>query len=502
MNRAIPATNGCPHKKLARNGGLSDKLVERLVGAVEGSRRLGPSGIIVAIDAVAREAMLFAAIGFLLGSIDDLAVDFAWLWSRTVRRDPTLPATLDTYDRAAPRHIAIFVAAWDEAVVIGLMLRASLARFDHPDYRIHVGTYPNDRATIAAVADVAADDPRIRLVIGPDDGPTTKAGCLNTLWQALLRDEALGGARAAAIVLHDAEDVVHPGELRVFDALIGDYAVVQLPVLPLVDRDARLVSGHYADEFAEGHARSMVVRQMLGAGLPLAGVGCAIDRAVLERVAAARGGDPFDADSLTEDYELGLRIAALGGRGALARVRERRGGPLVAVRAFFPATLDAAVRQKARWMTGIALAGWDRIGWSTALDWREHWMRMRDRRAPVAVLVLAVAYLALVAWGASLIVHGATGHGALAMPPAMGVLLRINAALLVWRLASRALFTGRAYGWREAAWSVPRAFVGNLIALLAARRAMVAYVRSLRGTALIWDKTRHVFPDDIAQADR
>ena len=463
---------------------------------------MGTDAIILGIDAVAREAMLFAAIGFLIGGLDDLAIDVAWLWARGVRRDGAPPKMLDRYDRAAPRRIAVFVAAWDESAVIGQMLRASLARFDHPDYRIHVGTYPNDRATIAAVADVAADDPRVRLVVGPDDGPTTKAGCLNTLWRALLREEAREGSRAAAIVLHDAEDVVHPGELRLFDALIGDYAVVQLPVLPLVDRGARLVSGHYADEFAEGHARSMVVRQMLGAGLPLAGVGCAIERGLLERVAAARGGDPFDAESLTEDYELGLRIAALGGRGVLARVRERAGGSLVAVRAYFPATLDTAVRQKARWMTGIALAGWDRIGWSKPLDWREHWMRMRDRRAPLAVLVLAVAYLALVAWGASLIVHGATGQGALAVPPAMVVLLRVNAALLVWRLASRALFTGRAYGWGEAAWSLPRAFVGNLIALLAARRAMVAYVRSLRGTALIWDKTRHVFPDDIAQADR
>ena len=461
---------------------------------------MGAGGIIVAIDAVAREAMLFAAFGFLLGGLDDLAIDLAWLWTRLSRRGVGLPATLDLYPVRSPRRIAVFVAAWDEAAVIGAMLRASLARFDHPDYRLYVGTYPNDRATITAVAEVAADDPRVRLVIGPEDGPTTKAGCLNTLWRALLREEAQGGPRAVAVVLHDAEDVVHPGELRVFDALIGEYAVVQLPVLPLVDRGAKLVSGHYADEFAEGHARTMVVRQMLGAGLPLAGVGCAIERAMLERVAAARGGAPFDADSLTEDYELGLRIASAGGRGVLARVRERAGGPLVAVRAYFPATVDAAVRQKARWMTGIALAGWDRIGWGAALDWREHWMRMRDRRAPIAVLVLAIAYLALVAWGVSIVAHGVGGGGALDIPAPMILLLRINAGLLVWRLLSRALLTGRAYGWREAAWSLPRAIVGNYIALLAARRAMVGYVRSLRGAALTWDKTRHVFPD-IARID-
>lgn len=151
-------------------------------------------------------------------------------------------------------------------------------------------------------------------------------------------------------------------------------------------------------------------------------------------------------------------------------------------------------------MTGIALAGWDRIGWGAARDWREHWMRMRDRRSPLAVLVLTVAYVALVAWGISLLAHALAG-GAFAVAGPMAVLLRLNAGLLAWRVASRMAFTGAAYGWREALWSVPRAFVGNLVALLAARRAMVAYVRSLRGAALMWDKTRHVFPEDVAGLD-
>lgn len=462
---------------------------------------MGEEWVIAALDAVARETMLFAAIGFLVGGVDDLAIDVAWLWTRLWRGAERLPDTLDGYSLQEPRRIAVFVAAWDEAGVIGAMLRASLARFDHPDYRIYVGTYPNDLATIAAVAAVAADDARVRLVIGPKDGPTTKADCLNALWAALLRDECSEQIRVAAIELHDAEDMVHPAELRVIDALIGRYAAVQLPVLPLVDGKARLVSGHYADEFAEAHGKNLVVRQALGAGLPLAGVGCAIERGMLERIAAARGGVPFDADSLTEDYELGLHIAGLGGRGAFARVREKRRGPLVAVRAYFPATLETAVRQKSRWMTGIALAGWDRMGWARPFDLHEHWMRMRDRRAPISVLILAIAYVALVAWGASLLGHALLDGGALRLSDPMAGLLRVNAALLLWRLASRAAFTGADYGWREAAWSVPRAFVGNLIALLAARRAMVAYIASLRGTALRWDKTQHTFPD-LAQVDQ
>jgi len=33
--------------------------------------------------------------------------------------------------------------------------------------------------------------------------------------------------------------------------------------------------------------------------------------------------------------------------------------------------------------------------------------------------------------------------------------------------------------------------VANLIAILAGRRALLAYVRSLKGAKPVWDKTRH-----------
>ncbi|MEG3181443.1 glycosyl transferase family protein [Sphingomonas sp. LT1P40] len=446
--------------------------------------------VLLVIDAIAREAMLFAAIGFLIGGIDDLAVDLAYLWCRICNWfRPEPPRALD---KPAGR-IAIFIAAWDESAVIGQMLRATLARYDYPDYRLYVGVYPNDTATIAIVEAVAAIDARVRPVIGLNPGPTTKADCLNSLWRTLLDDESREG-EAHAVVLHDAEDLVHPDELRVFAAYLTDHAAVQVPVLPLPDPRSPLISGHYLDEFATAHTVHLAVRETLRAGIPFAGVGCAIDRKMLARIADARGGDPFDDTSLTEDYELGLTVAALGGRTKLARVRDGD-GELVAVRAYFPAALSAAVRQKARWMTGIALAGWDRVGWGRAGAIGDHWMRMRDRRATLAIPVLAIAYLALVAWGLSLAGHGVT---ATAMPlpeGAMRWLLGINAVLLGWRVLCRALCTGRAHGWRQAALSVPRIFVANLVALLAARRALKIYWPTLDGKRPHWEKTAHHFPD-------
>ncbi|MES2095244.1 MAG: glycosyl transferase family protein [Pseudomonadota bacterium] len=446
-----------------------------------------------AIDGAARECMMLACVGFLVGGIDDLALDLVYWWNRVrLHADLRVPDLVLTCNR----RLAIFVPAWDESDVIAAMLATTVTRFGDDDFRIYVGAYPNDSATIDAIAAVAERDPRIRLVVNPAAGPTTKADCLNRLWQALRREEAAEDWQAAAIVFHDAEDLVHRDELRVYRALLGKYQVVQLPVMPLVDPQSRLVAGHYIDEFAEAHGKQMVARGALGAPIPLAGVGCAIDRDVIGRVAAARRDAPFDADSLTEDYELGLLTATLGARQIFARVRDEAGG-LVAVAEYFPGTIDAAVRQKARWMAGIALNGWDRVGWGRASDWRDHWMRMRDRRAPLAVLVLLAAYAALVVWGLSLTIH-AFEHSAMPQPDAaMQTLLRINAGQLLWRLAMRMLFTARAYGPIEALLSLPRAIVANFIAMLAARRALWAYVAAFDGRRPRWDKTAHRFPTGL-----
>lgn len=456
--------------------------------------------VIAGIDAVAREAMLFAAIWFLAGGIDDLMVDLVYGWRR-LRIWWDGPAAQESVtDAAVPGRIAVFVAAWDEAAVIGNMLRTALARFDYPDYRIYVGTYPNDRATIDAVARVAEHDRRIRLVIGPRPGPTTKADCLNALWRALLRDEARDGATVLAVALHDAEDVVHPLELRVFAHELMRHEAVQLPVVPLRSAGSPLVSGHYLDEFAEAHGKQMLVRQTLRAGLPFAGVGCAIRRDMIGRIAETRGGVPFDQLSLTEDYELGLTVSAMGGRTVFARVAEAPGKPPVAVRAYFPDRFDAAARQKGRWMTGIALAGWDRTGWGRAGAFGDHWMRMRDRRAILEIPVLATAYLALAMWAASLGAHLIARSSPPHHPAWIGWLLVVNFALLGWRIAVRALFVARAYGWREACWAPARLAVGNAVALAAARRAIFAYVRMLGGSVPKWDKTAHHFPDDPERA--
>lgn len=450
------------------------------------------------LSRVAAELALFAGVGFLLFGINDLLVDLIY-FVRAIWRALTVYTRYPrAFASALPAKgdeelIALLVPAWDESGVIAAMLRATLSRLQYVNYRIFVGYYRNDPATAAAIASVA--DPRIEPVEVEADGPTTKADCLNHLYDALIAWEVESGRSAAAVVLHDAEDVVHPLELKVFDSLIDRAAVIQLPVLPLPDRHSRWIAGHYCDEFAEAHVKELVVREAVGASVPLAGVGCAVARKAIARLAAMQDGKPFAGSSMTEDYEVGLRIGALGLKTMFVRLPARAGERgVVASRGHFPSTLGCAIRQKARWLGGIALAGWDRLGWSGGLG--ERWMRLRDRRGPLAALLLVAAYSAAFLWSQIWLAEalGAPIHARL--DPLLVSLLIVNAWLLAWRVLMRACFTAWVYGAGEGLRSIPRLVVGNVIAMLAAGRALALH---LGGGATRWDKTRHIFPAELPQ---
>lgn len=439
------------------------------------------------------EALLLVALIVAINGVDDLLIDALYLWRR---RWPPPPPALQW--PSPPTRFAIIVPAWDESAVISDMLTCLLARMAWPDYRVFVGLYPNDPDGIAAVAAVADD--RVTAVINPRAGPTTKADCLNLLWQAVQDEEAASGRRFDAIVLHDAEDVVDGRELALMAAALPGHAMVQLPVRPLSDPASLWVSGHYIDEFAESHAKDLVVRQWLGAALPSAGVGVAFDRAMLGRIAAAASGRPFAEASLTEDYELGMRIHAAGGRALF--LRWWGDGDLVATAEYFPARFGDAVRQKARWISGIALTGWDRLGWRGGLINR--WMLLRDRKAPLVALVALAAYGLVVALAIDGLVRRIVPVAGVLPPlqdPPLLAVLWCNFVLLCWRLVVRVAFTWASHGPAEAALAAPRAMVANLINAAAALRALSRYAGSLRhGRALAWDKTVHRLP--IISADQ
>jgi bacteriophage N4 adsorption protein B len=433
------------------------------------------------------ELGFFSGVGIFLVGLEELLVDVLWaLTSLCASRRKMV--TLMPFN--SQKRLVVFVAAWQEEAVIGSMLRHAVAQWGEGPWCLYVGCYPNDRETIDTVA--AVSHPSIRMALNVRPGPTTKGDCLNTIWAQMLVDEARDGLRYEAIILHDAEDMVHPLELDVIRRGLDTFAVVQLPVLPAVDHASRWVSGHYIDEFSEAHSRDMVVRSAIGASLPMAGVGCAIRRDAIDKMAALRDGLPFAEDSLTEDYELGLTLGDLEFSSTFIAAREPETNRLIAVRAHFPAVMEAAIRQKTRWTVGIALLGWRKLGWSPKPV--DLWMRVRDRRTVFSSLIMMTAYAGLLiglGWQFTAPLHG---HDFPTLGPVITQLWAINFVLLIWRAAVRAFCVSRNYALTEAMRAIPRMLVSSFIAIASSRRALVAYIAFLRHKTLTWDKTDHVFP--------
>jgi bacteriophage N4 adsorption protein B len=459
---------------------------------VGGLEQIVSGQLLPALLAIEHELLLFAAFWFIVGAIDEAALDLSYLWLRFTGR--LREARVALGDEAAPLRgrAAVLVAAWQEADVIGAMIAHTLKAWPHAGMTLYVGCYANDPATLATAMKGAGGDRRVRIVVNDRPGPTTKADCLNRLYAALCRDEDRWGERYRSVVLHDAEDMVHPAALSLIDRTLAEVGFVQLPVRPEPQAASRWIAGHYGDEFAEAHAKSMVVRSKIGAAIPAAGVGCGFDRDLLTALARERSGrgsgDPFAAESLTEDYELGLLVSRSGASSRFLRVRDHL-GELVATRAYFPGRLDEAVRQKARWLHGIAFQGWDRLGWfGGPLD---VWMALRDRRGPLTALVLACAYLLVLIEGVLAIARFAGWQGTLEVSPLLGAMMAVSFAAFAWRTLWRFGFTAGEYGLTEGLRAVLRIPVANIIAIMAGRRALVAYARSLMGEVPGWDKTAH-----------
>lgn len=444
---------------------------------------------------VEHELLVFAAFWFTVGLIDELGLDLAYLWLRLSRRARTMRLAAGYGTDRLTGPVAVMIPAFREAAVIGTTISHALNAWPQQELRLYIGCYRNDPETLTAAMMAAARDARVRLVVHGAAGPTTKADCLNRLYRALCDDEARQERRFRAVVLHDAEDMVHPAALQAIDAALGAVDFVQLPVRPGLLPQSRWVAGHYADEFTESHAKALVVRSALGASLPAAGVGCGFARAALARLAERRrsagevDAGPFAPECLTEDYELGLLLSAEGRGSAFLRMRDADGN-LVATSSYFPARLDQAVRQKTRWIHGIALQGWERLGWS--IQPVELWMALRDRRGPLTALVLVAAYLLLLIDAVLLAGEAWTGQ-ALFVPLSIPAQAMVALSLigLGWRLSARVLFTSREYGLAQGLLAVARVPVGNVIAIMAARRAVLAYLRSLGGAEVVWDKTEH-----------
>lgn len=449
-------------------------------------------------------AILLAVLG-----LDDLFVDIAY-WSRRLWRKLTVYRRHDRADAGMVLHqeqrpIVVMIPAWQEADVIGDMVDAASEAIDYENYHIVVGTYPNDEATERVVDGLSRRHPNVHRIKCAQPGPTSKADCLNNIVAGVFQLEKKLGVTFEGFVLHDAEDVIPPLELRVFNYLLADKDLIQLPVYPLPRPLHKFTGGHYIDEFAEQHAKDIVVREALAGQVPSAGVGTCFSRRALLALMRERDAVPFDTRSLTEDYDIAVRLARQGMKEVFVRFPSARdagdrelGATVVAVREYFPEHFVAAIRQKARWITGIVFQGLSSLRWSDSF-WANYFL-WRDRRGLVAhpvsflatFLLINVLALWLYEWAAN---EPWRFMGVFTGDRLLVTLLWINGFLLANRLAHRIYFVWAQYGFLQGLMSAPRAFWSNVINFFATIRAALTFFRSANRQQLGWDKTEHEFPE-------
>ena len=428
------------------------------------------------------------ALAFIVFGADDLLWDVFALFRRVGRKK----VPLARIDEKPPKMLAVVIAAWHEDAVIGEVIDNLVASAQYPRelYRVFLGVYPNDGATLAvARALEARHGGTVAVAVNGRPGPTSKADNINHTLRLIRQYERDHEVRFASVTIHDAEDVVHPNEFKMTSYLIDDYDALQFPVFPLVRMPRlrlffkTLTTSTYADEFAEHHFRTMVMRDELGF-VPSAGTGFAVGRRVLDAFGEE---ELLPEDSLTEDYRLSLTLRMRGFRVhyVLERVprvdaQGKQVWDYIATRSLFPATFKAAVRQKARWVYGITMqsANLGDVFGKSALTFAERTFLYKDLKAKFANFVLLPGY-AVFAYFLVQVLAPQLGL------PVMFPLYSPSwwmCVLLLFMMVERQVLRGRAlvgvYGWRSMAFSVllpplfpVRLLWGNLINLCATFRA-------------------------------
>ncbi len=448
------------------------------------------------LDSAAAGLLIPLAILMLVSGLDDLLLVLAmvWRWIR-LRRLPQGPS--DAGLQLVPeQRIAIFVPLWREDCVIRRMLEHNLAAIRYRRYDFFVGAYPNDEPTLDAVRDAEQRYPNVHLAVCPHDGPTSKADCLNWIYQQMLLFEDLRGVYFDVIVTHDAEDLIHPDSLRWINYHSRSCDMVQVPVLPLATPLRSVTHGVYCDEFAEYQTKDVPLRTVLGGFLPSNGVGTGYTRRAVGKLAETSSNRIFEPGCLTEDYDNGLRLHRLGFRQMFVPLRFAGGRPL-ATREYFPQSFRQAVRQRTRWVIGIALQSWERHGWKGGPA-VAYWF-WRDRKGllghPVTIAGNALFAYGLASWLWSRVTGLPWNLGHDVDQPLFTRLLVATTSLQALHMLVRAACSARIYGWRFALGVPVRTVWANWINSVATTLAVCRYVRArLDRRPLVWLKTDHLYP--------
>ncbi|HWJ88993.1 MAG TPA: glycosyltransferase family 2 protein [Pelagibacterium sp.] len=252
------------------------------------------------------------------------------LWAAMTygRNRPLSPASL-LPDRALPLY-TILIPLRDEAHMVPQLAKA-MRRLDYPPEKLDIKFVVESASprTVTAVRSILGDR-RFSLVVVPRHRPFTKPKALNF---------ALPLARGEHVVVYDAEDLPEPGQLRAAASLFAAEPSLECLQGELIINNAsrgwitRMFAGEYAGHF--GVFLPAVGRA--GFPMPLGGTSNHFRTATLRRIGA------WDAFNVTEDADLGIRMARLNLRvESLATSTWEEA----------PDTIDNWIRQRSRWIKG------------------------------------------------------------------------------------------------------------------------------------------------------
>ncbi|NEW88395.1 glycosyltransferase [Rhodopseudomonas sp. WA056] len=249
----------------------------------------------------------------------------ASLWPR---RAP--PISVRRPDADLPVYTVV-AALYREADSVGPLVEA-LEALDYPPEKLDLILViePDDLFTRAALARLKPR-PHLRVLIAPAVAPKTKPKALNY---------ALAFARGSFIAVFDAEDRPDPGQLRAalaaFDGAGRETACVQAS-LCIDNLTHSWLSRTFLAEYAGQFDLFLPGLAALGLPLPLGGSSNHFRTDVLRAIGA------WDPHNVTEDADLGFRLARLGYRcGTFASTTYEEA----------PLTFGNWLRQRSRWMKG------------------------------------------------------------------------------------------------------------------------------------------------------
>lgn len=226
----------------------------------------------------------------------------------------------------------VLVPVYQEAELMPQISRA-LSRLDWPENRLDIQILleADDPDTIAA-AKHARFPANTRLVLIAPGGPRTKPNALNV---------GLSDARGQYLAIYDAEDLPHPNQLRTafraFEMAPKDVVCLQAPLIGEADKRSWL-SEQWSLEYAVQFGLLMPAAALYRMPLLIGGTSNHFRKAALQ----ALGG--WDAWNVTEDADLGVRIA---------RARLHCGMISSPTGEDAPMRLSVWMSQRSRWLKGF-----------------------------------------------------------------------------------------------------------------------------------------------------